>query len=849
MGDDTKILQFKNQKLREQIEVQKREKVLLEDTLQALQGKQGHYDTNLLCVNRLWTELNRDIAVLASRIDPSISAVPLEEEDSTGCAKQLAGVQDPFLQRLVLDNGGAEKKTAKLLADSSNDLDAVERKLTQRCENTKSALSKVLDAIDETRVKRKCEEGEAELDRLRGDSEAMQKELDGLRAVALASDSRNAVLKDELLKAEKQVQELSNELADKHEEITVLHKKLITARTKAEEDDKSSIPVASTSGVSSDPRRAGLGNVADGVEDDDDNKNALVSAALVETRKILEKRNMEIEEERRVSRQLKNELREAKLQLQDEGRVVQSKLYQDVLSRLNMLNQEFARHREMATVMRRDIDIAACRETEFKIKMAEVEKMERLFHITEARARDLEIQKMSAAKARDEAHAQLQQMREKIGKADTVSELKLMVTTLQKEIGVLQANNAKHKAASDKLATLQESTEAARLNAEKLTGEKAQWEAKLKALEAKCSTLETDKGTLTERVEDLKVFIEVLQSVSEVAPEITEAVSKAERAKVEVASLKQQLEAHELQKSVQAAQAAAKGAKQLIETREQEKRAVELERDSLRRQLRECKEQLESQKGELDAYIQEIDVIGRVYEDMQAQNTRLLQQITERDALNHQLQNERLQLDQRASGMQEEKASFHSKVAHADSKAEVLRKRVTDAEGQIQRLMEEIAQGKAKFREADGQISETKQTVKKLEETIAQNKILSDSYQKQLADSQKSAQEIGDKLDSERIRRQRGDEEIKTLRSRMERMKRSETAAGLNKELEGELEDMRTLLRCSVCHERQKDVIITKCFHMFCKPCIERNLSSRHRKCPGCGVAFGTADVKNCFFT
>jgi uncharacterized protein involved in exopolysaccharide biosynthesis len=45
--------------------------------------------------------------------------------------------------------------------------------------------------------------------------------------VALASDSRNAVLKDELLKAEKQVQELSNELADKHEEITILHKKLV----------------------------------------------------------------------------------------------------------------------------------------------------------------------------------------------------------------------------------------------------------------------------------------------------------------------------------------------------------------------------------------------------------------------------------------------------------------------------------------------------------------------------------------------------------------------------------------------------------------------------------------------
>jgi E3 ubiquitin-protein ligase BRE1 len=85
--------------------------------------------------------------------------------------------------------------------------------------------------------------------------------------------------------------------------------------------------------------------------------------------------------------------------------------------------------------------------------------------------------------------------------------------------------------------------------------------------------------------------------------------------------------------------------------------------------------------------------------------------------------------------------------------------------------------------------------------------------------------------------------------SRLERAKRKDDVAGANKELEDELDDMRTLLRCSVCHERQKNVIITKCFHMFCKPCIQRNLDTRHRKCPGCGVAFGSQDVKNCFFT
>lgn len=69
----------------------------------------------------------------------------------------------------------------------------------------------------------------------------------------------------------------------------------ITARTKAEEEERSAAPVASTSAVSSDPRKAAVvaGAAADG--GDEDNKDAIMSQALVETRRILEKRNMEIE--------------------------------------------------------------------------------------------------------------------------------------------------------------------------------------------------------------------------------------------------------------------------------------------------------------------------------------------------------------------------------------------------------------------------------------------------------------------------------------------------------------------------------------------------------------------------
>ncbi len=49
---------------------------------------------------------------------------------------------------------------------------------------------------------------------------------------------------------------------------------------------------------------------------------------------------------------------------------------------------------------------------------------------------------------------------------------------------------------------------------------------------------------------------------------------------------------------------------------------------------------------------------------------------------------------------------------------------------------------------------------------------------------------------------------------------------------------MRRLLNCNVCHERRKNRIITKCCHVFCDVCIDRTLTARNRKCPGCGIVF-----------
>ena len=87
-------------------------------------------------------------------------------------------------------------------------------------------------------------------------------------------------------------------------------------------------------------------------------------------------------------------------------------------------------------------------------------------------------------------------------------------------------------------------------------------------------------------------------------------------------------------------------------------------------------------------------------------------------------------------------------------------------------------------------------------------------------------------------------EELVRLRRRLKRLEagksREEPAASAGDTVEDEL---RALVKCSQCHERNKNVVITKCFHAFCSVCVDENLAVRNRKCPRCGQRYEKRDV------
>ncbi|TFL01551.1 BRE1-domain-containing protein [Pterulicium gracile] len=67
-------------------------------------------------------------------------------------------------------------------------------------------------------------------------------------------------------------------------------------------------------------------------------------------------------------------------------------------------------------------------------------------------------------------------------------------------------------------------------------------------------------------------------------------------------------------------------------------------------------------------------------------------------------------------------------------------------------------------------------------------------------------------------------------------------------DVQTEKDNLNRLLKCSTCHQQYRKMIITKCMHTFCKPCIDSRVASRQRKCPHCNLQFSQSDVHQFYF-
>lgn len=62
--------------------------------------------------------------------------------------------------------------------------------------------------------------------------------------------------------------------------------------------------------------------------------------------------------------------------------------------------------------------------------------------------------------------------------------------------------------------------------------------------------------------------------------------------------------------------------------------------------------------------------------------------------------------------------------------------------------------------------------------------------------------------------------------------------------LNAALKKYKDIRKCKMCETRDKNVLLVKCGHLFCRDCIMRNFQLRERHCPICRRIFTAEDIK-----
>jgi E3 ubiquitin-protein ligase BRE1 len=122
-------------------------------------------------------------------------------------------------------------------------------------------------------------------------------------------------------------------------------------------------------------------------------------------------------------------------------------------------------------------------------------------------------------------------------------------------------------------------------------------------------------------------------------------------------------------------------------------------------------------------------------------------------------------------------------------------------------------------------------------------------YLFQLKEAQQQISEKSELLASQSFNNKRAQEEIKHLHLKLERQKKFEMAANMDEVLKEEIKEYKEQLRCPSCKVKQKDAVLTKCFHVFCFDCLQKRYDTRQRKCPKCNANFGANDFRKLYLS
>lgn len=253
---------------------------------------------------------------------------------------------------------------------------------------------------------------------------------------------------------------------------------------------------------------------------------------------------------------------------------------------------------------------------------------------------------------------------------------------------------------------------------------------------------------------------------------------------------------------------------------------------------------------EEEALLNEMEVTGQAFEDMQEQNSRLIQQLREKDDANFKLMSDRIKANQMQKLLREEKQVLEDQVSTRDTQIEamhiVLRK-LEEKERILQNTVTTIEKELVLRQQA---MEMHKRKAIESAQSAADLKLHLEKYHAQMKEAQQVVAEKTSSLEAEAYKTKRLQEELGQFKRKAERMKKIEmTGTTIDEVMLEEIREYKETLTCPSCKVKRKDAVLSKCFHVFCYDCLRTRYETRQRKCPKCNCAFGANDYHRLYLS
>ncbi|XP_059429862.1 E3 ubiquitin-protein ligase BRE1-like 2 isoform X1 [Corylus avellana] len=839
---DAAVLQNQNQKLLQQIDIKKQELHDLEARIKELRDKQSSYDDMLIVVNQLWNQLIDDLILLGVRAGAGQIALEcLERADHSLGSVPSCSAEEMFLCRLL--------ERDSIEANGNDEIiKYVEEALALRHSSTIELLKLLEDTINDQREKTEniaqalhgklsSEDAIIQLSKI---DDMMKEEAIKLREVIAILHLKHKEYFERIQNYinshsvdESEIKRLAGELDESMAELEASRRKLINLKMQKDVASVMHSPTHATANGNLSPEKSadrtkGLRELKDSIE---------------EAKILAEDRLSELQDAQEENLSLSKQLQDLQNELNDDKYVRSSRLYSLLNDQLQHWNTEVERYKVLTDSLQADRPLVMRREKEVIAKVESADAVRNAIDNTESRIEELELQLQKCVIDKNDLGIKMEEALQDAGRNDIKSEFRVMASALSKEIGMMEAQLKRWKETAHEALSLREKAQSLKAQLNRKTNEKQSLADKCTEQMVEIKSLKALIEELQKEKLELQIFLDMYGQESYDSRELMEIKESERRAYSQAEVLRNALDEHSLELRVKAANEAEAACQQRLSAAEAEIADLRAKLDASERDVLELTEAIRSKDGEAEQYISEIETIGQAYEDMQMQNQHLLQQVTERDDYNIKLVSESVKTKQAHSYLLSEKQSLAKQLQQINASVESLRMKISYSEEQMEAFLTEAIKSTQEERHLAVNLETAKWELADAEKELKWLKSAFASSEKEYEQIQQERDDLQNDLENDRSSRKKLEEELREFNNKVAEMS-SETGEAAIQKLQDEIKSCKSILKCSVCSDRPKEVVIVKCYHLFCNPCIQKNLEIRHRKCPACGNAFGQNDVR-----